>query len=419
MTRPPINKFIKYISYTLVFLSFSQQSVASDFSLPFINGADLGNVYSGWAASANDASTAYANPAGLVRITQPQVVAAAVSVMGHTQFQGTSTTLVSSQTGVANGVAGGFGPLLYFAAPISKNVVIGFGANSPFGLGTNYRTDSIVRYAATRTKIVDVDLGPSIGVKINEKLSLGLGFDAQRLTATLNSMYGPPFSVPDAELQNHLTGWGYGWHGGVLYQFMPTTRAGISYNSQTMFHTTGDSEVFGNTGEIRTTNQKASIILPSRTQLSIYHELTPRWALMGTVFYDHWSSLNQVTLKNTMTPFGTLTSATIPLQYHDTFDYAIGTNFKATEKWMFKTGVQYFNTPSNNRDRSVPDPIGQMILVGLGAHFQQNCHLGYDIGYAHDFFQQTVINYVTPFNTVIGHSNTGSNVFSAQITVDA
>ncbi len=408
---------VTFCSFVALVLSLvSMQVFASDFSLPFVSVSGLGNAYSGWAAEAYDASTTTTNPAGLVRITNPQLILAAVDVTGHTQFEGTATTPFTSQTGSGTGTAGGLAPLFYLAIPLTKNVVFGFGVNAPFGLGTNYPNDSIMRYAATRSQIVDVDFSPSLGLKLNEQLSVGLGADFQRLTVTLNNMYGPPLAIPDVAGQNHLTVWGYGWHGGVLYQIMPTFRVGLSYNSQTMFHLTGDSEVFGPTGELRTTNQKANTPLPARAQLSIYRDITPRWSLMASLFYDRWSALNQIVLKNTMTPFGTTTPVTIPLQYHDTFDYAVGANFKATEKWLLRAGVQYFNTPSNNRNRSVADPVAQMLLVGIGAHYQHSSRLGVDIGYAHDFFRQAAINFVTPIATLIGHSTMGTNIYGLQAT---
>jgi long-chain fatty acid transport protein len=396
---------------------FSLPALASDFSLPFVSISGLGNAYAGWAAEAYDASTTTTNPAGLVKIKKPQLIVAALDVTGHTQFEGTATTPFTSQTGIATATAGGFAPLIYFATPLSEKVFFGFGINGPFGLGTNYPKNSIVRYAATRSQILDVDLSPSLGIKINDKFSIGLGFDAQRLSITLKNMYGPPLSMPtDSEGQNHLAGWGYGWHGGVLYQLMPATRMGLSFNSQTMFHTTGDSEVFGPTGELRTTNQRASTPLPARTQVSIYQDINPKWSVMGSVFYERWSTINQIILRNTMIPGGMTVPVTIPFQYHDTFDYALGTNYKFNEKLLLRTGFRYFNTPSNNRDRSVPDPVGRMILLGIGAHYQQNLHVGYDIGYAHDFFKRTVINFVTPVATVVGNSTMGTDIFGLQVT---
>lgn len=401
-------------------LSIPLSSQASDFNIPFVNVSDLGSLYSGWAVTANDASTSYTNPAGLIKLKNPQIVGAAMAVIGHTEFSGTTTnTLGQPETGTASGSLGGFLPLFYAAAPLSDKIVVGFGINAPFGLSTGYSKTSIVRYAATRSQILAVDVEPSIGFKLSDTLSIGVGLDAQRLTFTLNNMYGPPFSVPDAEGQNHLAGWGYGVHAGVLYQPLPATHIGLSYNSQVMCHTSGDSEVFMPTGnEIRTTTQKASMALPTRAQVSVAQDVTAKLTAMATVFYTHWSTLNQLTMQHTVLPTGTIGSVTVPFQYHDTFDYSLGLNFKANEKWILRTGMQYFNSPSTVRNRSVVDPVSYMFLLGVGAHYKQNAHVSYDIGYAHDFFRQTPIRLSTPLTTAMGHSNSSSDIVGAQVTWD-
>lgn len=399
--------------------SFSTQSIASDFNIPFINAADLGNMYAGWAAEAKDASTDFTNPAGLTELHHQQLVATMVGVMGSTKFTGTTTTPLfptPPETGTASSKLRGLLPSLYYAAPLSEKIVFGFGETVPFALGTNYAKDSIVRYAATRSQIAVIDVGPSLGYKINDAFSVGFGVDIQRLTFTLNHMYGPPLSFPDSEVQNTYAGWGYGWHGGILYKVLPTTRLGLSYNSMTMFHTSGPSTLFGSpNASFRITDQKANAALPARAQLSAYHDINPQWAVMGTLFYTNWSTLNQLTLRNVLLPNGSAMPITIPFEYHNTFDYSVGVNYKKDEKWLFRTGVQFMNTPSNNRDRSVVDPVGSGVIVGIGAHYQQNKTLEYDIGYAHGFLQNTDMNYATPLSTATGHSSQNTNFLGVQL----
>src|SRR6185312_892459 len=138
--------FHRSLAVTIVLLLISNAAISSDFSLPFVNASELGNMYSGVAASANDASTSYTNPAGLVKLTSPQLVLAGINVYGTTQFSGTTSTLISSQTGTTNGNMGGFIPLFYFSHPINEKIVFGFGENAPFGLGTNYDKTSPLRY---------------------------------------------------------------------------------------------------------------------------------------------------------------------------------------------------------------------------------------------------------------------------------
>jgi long-chain fatty acid transport protein len=415
-----IVKKILYYSVASALFFISHQAVASDFSLPFVNASGLGELYADWASSATDASTAYTNPAGLIRLKHQQLVFAGLGINSRAQFTGTTTPPFppsSPQSGRASSYIGVFLPSFYYALPLSDKLVVSFSETVPFGLGTSYAKTSIVRYAATRSQVAVIDIGPSLGYKITDAFSVGLGIDFQRLSFTLNSMYGPPLSVPDAEGQNTLAGWGYGWHGGVLYQVKETS-IGFSYNSMVMFHTNGYSQVFAPVGDSRNTNQRTNGALPARAQLSITQDITPRWTASGTIFYTNWQTFQQLTMRSTVFPGGGVASVTIPFQYHNTLDYSIGGSFKASEKWLLRAGVEFMNTPSNDRTRSVVDPIGCATLLGIGAHYQQNRTIGYDVGYAHGFFQQTPINLITPLTTANGHSNASTNIFGGQLTWD-
>ncbi len=396
-------------------LVISPMVSASDFSLPFVNVSELGNMYSGVAASATDASTSYTNPAGLVKLKSPELVLGGINVYGTTQFHGTTTTLISSETATTNGNMGGFIPLFYYSHPINENVVFGFGENAPFGLGTKYSKTSPLRYTATTSKIIVVDLSPSIGIKLNDQYSVGFGFDAEQINLTLHKMIGFPLAIPDADSQNYVHGWGYGFHAGIMDQVTPAARLGLTYHSQVMFHANGYSQVFATSGNFRT-YQRANTALPALTQLSLDYDVNPKLAAMATVSYTHWSTLQQVTLKNYVLPGGFVTPVTIPFEYHNTLDYAAGLNYKANDKWILRTGMQYLNTPSNNRNRSVVDPLGNAILLAVGAHYQKNAVLGFDFGYAHQFAQTTHINTVTPISSAIGHEWISPNVFGAQLT---
>jgi long-chain fatty acid transport protein len=404
----------------IVTLASHAPAFAADFNIPFVNGAELGNMYSGWAVSANDASTQFTNPAGLVKLNHEQLVASAIGIMGSTQYLGQATIPIipaaPTQFGAASSKYRGLIPLLYYAAPAYKNVVFAIGQTVPFALGTNYATDSIVRYTATRSTFAVVDLTPSVGIKINEKLAVGIGFDGARLALTLNHMYGPPFSIPnDSEGQNHLSSWGYGWHAGILYQPLPATRVGLSFNSMLMFHATGDSEVFGPTGEIRTTNLRSNVALPARAHLSFSQDINNRVTALATIAYTNWRTLKQLTLKNTMLPGGITTSVTQPFQYHNVFDYSAGVNFKANAKWLFRTGAMFFNAPSNDRDRSVADPSAGWVMLGIGAHYNQNKSLSYDVSYVRGIFQTAHVNATNALSSLAGSSSSNVNVFGAQL----
>lgn len=413
---------ISRLQASLICLSLTSSAFASDFSLPFVNASGLGTAYADWATATDNASSAYTNPAGLASLKHQQFVGNALGIEGNTRFTGSSLTppfpfpAPVAQTGGASSHIGAFIPSLYYAVPFYNRFTLAFGITAPFALGTNFAKDSLVRYLSTRSQVVAVDLGPSLGIKINDQFAVGLGLDAVRLAFTLNSMFGPPISIPDSESQNHLSGWGFGWHGGVMYQPLPATRIGASFNSMVEIHTTGDSENYSVFGTFRTTNQKTNAGLPARAQVGIQQDLSPQVTIMGTVFYTNWYTFQQITMKRVILPGGSTTSVTIPFEYHNTFDYSLGMHFKPTEKWVLKVGVQVMNTPSNNRDRGVADPIGSAVVLGLGAHYQQNAKLGYDLSYGHSFFKEEPVNVATPLTTLTGSNYTQTNVLGAQIT---
>jgi len=410
------------VSCYSILLVFSQPIFASDFNLPFINAAGLGNAYAGWAAEANDASTAYANPAGLTRITQQQFVGSVLELFGATQFTGTTTPPfppLPPQTGKVSSKLSAFLPSFYYAVPLAKNFVFAVGQTTPWGLGTNYVKDSLVRYTATRSQIVAIDFGPSIGFKITPQLSLGFGLDIDRLSLTFHNMIGDPPFLPDFESHNDLAGWGYGWHGGLLYEFNPCTRVGLNYSSQVVFHTNGVSKLYSPllpNGELATDAQRFDMTLPELAELSLYHQVNKRWAVMGTVFYTGWDVFEKGTLEKVMTPSGQTMAVTLPFNYHNSFDYALGANFKANEKLTLRTGVEWINAPSNDTNRIVADPMGTSTVLAIGAHYQQNCRLGYDIGFAHAFCKRAPLNHVTEFGSEFGFSAPESNVVGIQIT---
>jgi long-chain fatty acid transport protein len=394
---------------------------ASDFNVPFVSASGLGNLYADWATNVDDSSNAFTNPAGLTQLHHRQAILAPIFITGSTRFSGTTVVppppTPLTENGSATSHLGGMIPTTYFAFPINNQFTFGVSLNAPCGLGTSYPKNGVQRYQATRTQVVVVDLSPSIGYQINNQISVGVGVDFNRLTYTMNSMVRSPFGGTDWESQNHLHGYACSWHGGVLYQVSPKTRLGVSFNSMIAFNATGNSELFSQFGEARTTHQKTNARLPARTQASIHQDLDDRWAVMATVFYTNWSTFQQLTQQNVVvSPTGATTSVSIPFEFHNTFDYVIGLNFKMNDKVTLKTGIEFMNAPSPNHNRGVADPVAQATVFGVGAHYEQNRKMNYDFGIAHSFFIQNAVNVDTPFYTLSGNNNPQTTVVGVQFT---
>lgn len=417
-------RLYSHLGLGLVAAGSAFQVYASDFSLPFVNSAGLGVAYADWASAAADASTAYTNPAGLVKLKRPEMVINLLGVTGDATFTGSSQTpsfpfpAPIIESGVAKTRINAMIPSFYFSSPMSDRLTLGLSATGPFGLGTYFNKSSIVRYAATKSKVVAMDIGPSVGYKINDKFSIGAGIDLVRLAFTLNNMYGPPFSMPgDALLENKLTGWGVSWHAGVLADLTESTRVGFSFHDKISFTTRGRSAVYLPAGNVLATDiQRSDVALPSRAQLSIQQALTPKWEVMGTAFYTHWKTFRQVVMQYTQTPVGAVIPVTLPFNYHNCFDYALGSSYKVSDNLLLRAGILFFNTPSNNVDRGVGDPIGSATIATLGLQFKPVDHLKVDLGLGHSFFDQMSIRYRNPLTALNGYTNAQTTAIGAQFT---
>lgn len=416
----------KLLSFALVATTTYLPSAvfSSDFGMLFVNSSSLGVGYADWSTATNDASVTYTNPAALVELSHQQLMVNPLGIVGSTKFTGTSQTPTFAypdsvvQHGSAHGSIEAFSPSFFFAKPLSERVTYGVGVTAPFGLGTKYSRRSMVRYAATTSQVVGIDLSPSLGFKFDEHFSFGAGFDVLYMKVVLDNVYGPPLSpLADSTLQNHVKGWGYGWHAGSLLKLSPQTRAGLTYYSIIRAKTEGYSAVDSPVGDhLRAIDQGIDAALPARADFSVQHDITSRWTAMATAFYTNWESFDQIVMRNTMTPMGQSLPVTIPFHYHNCFDYAIGATFKANDKWLLRSGLLYLNTPSNNRHRGVADPVGYATVVTVGVHYQQNDALGYDLGVGHSFFKTMPIHYTNPLTSLVGRSETQTTVIGGQLT---
>lgn len=437
------------------FVGMSTQAMASAFQLWEQDGASVGNYHAGYAAEANDASTAWYNPAGITRIKNQQVVIGGLGILTDFKYRGSVTIAnallppisffappvtfnsVTSQGGVFS-----FVPDFHYVLPISDRLGFGFSVDAPFGLKTNYGSSTPLRYAATLTSITVVDVSPSLGFKVTDKASVGLGFDIQRAFAEFDNMAGSVLTVPiqlsDTTSTNKANDTGYGFHLGALYEFTPDLRAGISYHSQVVHHFTGSSKLVGpiataiNGGPVVSNHASTNVTLPPYTALSVYYKTNPQWALLGSLIYTQWSTFQTLGFQNfagavadptTIIAPSTTIAVSIPENYRNTWNASIGADYFATDTITLKGGLGYDETPVQNAYRNVQLPDNDRYVIALGGHFMATKHIGLDIGWLHLFFKQALVNpppQVTGAQVVTtnGHVSGGADVFSGQITWD-
>lgn len=428
---------------TVGLLGLSTQAGASAFQLFEQDGGSyLANYHAGYAAAATDATTAFYNPAGLTRFNTQQVVLAGVSVLTDFKYQGTiGVNTINNGAAMPVTAQGGsysFVPALNYVAPISDKVAFGFSIVVPFGLKTDYGTSTVLRYAATETSVQVIDVSPSIGFKVTDQLSLGVGFDIQRMFAEFNSVVtiGEGGEL-DTLSSNRANDTAYGYHLGALYEFSPCTRVGLSYHSQVVHRLNGrsrfdgplaDSEVFFATGQssVLTSRATTKVKLPPYASLSVYQKITDPLALMATVSFTRWSTVQNIHLDgvagvNVLGDQVTNIQVDIPQKYKNTWNISVGGEYSPCDRIMLRAGIGYDQTPLMGAYRDVRLPDNDRFIVALGGHFQASPCVGVDLGWLHVFVNKVTVNPTpqimsTEVVTTNGKVTGGADVYGAQIT---
>lgn len=173
------------------FLASQGSAAAAGYAIVEQSVAGLGNAYAGGAAAAEDASTLFYNPAGLTRLPRAQFSAGLHGIFPSARFQNRGSTDLTGGT-LSGGEGGDAGralavPNLYVSQPLSRGVHLGLGLFSPFGLSTRYHAGWVGRYYALKSDLVSLNINPALACAVTDRLSVGVGINAQYLKAELSN----------------------------------------------------------------------------------------------------------------------------------------------------------------------------------------------------------------------------------------
>lgn len=385
------------------------QSYAAAFSIfGEASGHNAGDFGAGVGAEAYDASTLFYNPAGLVLLDDSQLVIGGSLVNVNSKFSGTSSVVPGglpnpalTLTGTVNNNAKYIPvPAVYFARKVNDRLAWGVGIYAPYGLKTDWGNTSILRYAATTTNLQIIDVSPAISSKVSDNLSLGFALDIQFADVDYDAVGGVPGLGVDSVGTNHGESIGIGAHAGLMWQVKPQTRVGLNYQSQVQHQFYGRSTLTGalvdgidpNAFAENTNLFSDPANFPAMTTAGVYHEVNSQWALMASASYIEWQSIQSLVLNGTVSTGGQLIRVAADLNFKNTWRVVGGAKYMLNDKWSFRGGVGYDQTPTNDTDRDIRLPDGDRVGVALGGHYQYNEKLGFDFGWTHLFMQKANIN---------------------------
>lgn len=392
-------------------LAMSGTATASGFALIEQSASGLGNAYAGGAASADDASTVFFNPAGMSNIKGSQLVVAVHAIKPSANFanNGSFAALGTDNGGDAGSLA--LVPNFYYVGDINEQWKYGVGVNSPFGLKTEYTSTWIGKNLALKSDLMTLNINPSVSYKLSDMVSVGMGIDAQYASAELTKSGGALGVVK-------VTGndWAYGWNIGTLIQVNQELRIGASYRASIKHTLKGDvtfaaAPTYNGTGS-------ADLEVPDSFSLSFVDAINPQWEVMGDITLTKWSTFKNLDIIRTSgtTYPGELTPLShTPENWTDTYRYSLGASHRYNDTWKVRIGVAYDKGPVSDLDRTPRIPDNDRTWLALGGQYKISAASMLDFGYAHLYVKDSMLDQtVQPGVKVVGNYQNSVDILSVQ-----
>ena len=381
-----------------------QMAGAAGFALIEQSVPGMGTAYAGAAATADSVDTLYFNPAGMTRLPGTQTGAAVHLVKPKTEFNNKDSRFVTTAPiqGGDGGDAGGLAavPHFYLTHQVGGTTWLGLAVNAPFGLKTEYDGDWVGRYHAIKSEVKTVNINPSIGLRVNDQLSIAVGASAMHLEGEFTNAIDFGLLV-DPALAGTLDGkskiegdsWGWGFNLGALFEPSVDTRIGVHFRSEVSQDIEGDAKFKRVPGALQPafsdTDVKADVDLPASVSVSGFHQLNAEWAIVGDYTWTDWSSIPELRFKFD----NSLPDQVTSFDWRDTSRLSLGGIYTPQRSvWSYRFGVAYDESPVRNaKSRSARLPDNDRIWVSIGAGCRPREKLRVDVGYAHLFIDDAQI----------------------------
>ncbi len=325
-----------------------------------------GNAF---AATADNPSALYYNPAGIARLDGAQFSANLYEISVASEYSGTG-----GNTAMDDGYQSV--PSFYSTwHPKGAPWAYGFGVYAPFGLKTEWPANSPLRNFALKNELKYITYNFSGAWQINPTLSLGGSITYNRVSADLSKGLG--FIVPGSDML-HFNGDGdcFGFNFGVLWQPSAQHSFGLSYSNRTTVNLKGTTDIVPLfAGEA----SSARFEFPEVIIAGWSYRPAPEWNLEVNIDWTNWNRFNTVTIEKA--------SGNIPIAFNwdSGFFYEFGATRYLTGGWNVSAGLCYTENsiPDSTYTPIVPDCNRLFYSLGAGYHTDRfSADLAWHYGYS-------------------------------------
>jgi long-chain fatty acid transport protein len=355
------------LAASIVFLFMITSASAGGLYLREFGTPSQGTATAGAPVLAQDASTAFSNPAGVFKLEgDAETMVTGIFLHSSTKFSADNNNTVTGNNG---GDAGGniLGGAFYHARKLDEKWGFTFALNSISGSALDFDDGFYGRYTGDEVDLLTVTLAPSFAYKVNEELSVSFGIAAiygeLDLEAAIPRLIGgepTPGTDGRAKIKD-----------GDDYDFTPTAsllwqaaddwRFSLGYLGENTLRFDGDLDLKLAAGVGRNNlGIDVKIKIPQAIVAGGMHEVNDKLSLLARLAWEDWSTLDSIPVTTS------IAGGEIPLNWDDVWSLSLGYRYKNNDRWTTYAGIAFDSDPTEADDRISILPADRQLRYAAG-----------------------------------------------------
>ncbi|HTH46436.1 MAG TPA: outer membrane protein transport protein [Candidatus Limnocylindria bacterium] len=312
-------------------------------------GIARGNAF---AATADNASAIYYNPAGITQLEGDNFRVGAYFVSAGIEY--------TSPSGVTAHPKSDFQPVpeIYYVHSLKESPFsFGLGVYSPYGLSVDWGKNSPFGTLAEKGQVIYACFNPVVAWKITPSLSLAIGPTINYSEASFVQAF--PAFTPDGTFHFRGDGTAYGFNAGLRWQPLEQLSFGLNYRSETEVEYEGTSEA----QPLPRTATHGPLRYPQFVVAGVSYRPTADWNFEVNIDWTDWARVNDIVFNGTA-----LGNIPLPLNLKSSFMYEFGVTRQLGKGYFGSVGYFYSenSSPSEYFNPILPDSNLQLGSIGFG-----------------------------------------------------
>jgi long-chain fatty acid transport protein len=390
------NKFYimrKLLSLTLLALAGST-AFAGGYRVSIQGQKQLAMGHTG-VAIVNSAEVAFFNPAGMAYLDKKfNLSVGGNALFANTKFQNSQYNWEASSENLGTPFS------VYATYKLNNWLTAGLAIYTPYGSSVEWDQDWQGAHLVNNINLQAIFVQPTISIRVGEHFSVGGGpiyatgsinFNKNLATNPLLSDNGSGSDVTlDAK---GITAWGY--TAGFMFNPSKKVRLGFNYRSEITMEARDGDATYADVPAFAAVNPalqnstfNADLPLPAEVTTGISYQVTNKWLVAFDYNYALWSAYKELKVE-----IANGTTSINARNYQNASTYRFGTQYKANDKFTFRAGWYFDESPVQDGYFAPETPRNDSTGYTGGLTYQVNSKFGIDFSFLYLHFDEIENSY--------------------------